>query len=202
MSAQPSTAHNRAFTLTLRQAQIAKLYLYGKTQAEIATEVASTTQQVSRELAIIHARWLSSALRDYNEAKAKELARLDELERTFLAEYQESKTEDGRTTKVTHQWSDEEKKTGNLRPRASLKKILGPTTGDPRFLQGALDCVRERIKILGLVELPPPAPPPERGIVRIEHVVIDAGDAAREVGPGATATRTLTLPPEAVAVRS
>ena len=93
-------------------------------------------------LPILHAEWLASALVDISEAKSRELARLDDLERTYWAGWQRSQdpvevinkraveTHAGRRITVNTQSSDQ--------------------VGDPRFLAGVGWCIEQRCKLLGI----------------------------------------------------
>ena len=121
--------------------RIATLYLMGKRQADIATEIGVNQSQISRDLAVIHKRWRESALVNINEAKHKELARIDELERTYWDAWQRSV---GEVVKTTTSKSD---KDGS---RASIVKEQ--KAGDSAFLSGVLACIEQRCKIFGIYE--------------------------------------------------
>lgn len=75
MATPKRTPTQRAHDLT----RIAELYLTGKRQVDIAAELGITQQQVSYDLQEIHRRWRESTLIDINEAKHRELDRLDQL---------------------------------------------------------------------------------------------------------------------------
>lgn len=64
-------------------AETARLYLRGATQAEIAAKQGVVQQQISKDLKVIQRRWQQSALVDMQAAKARELARIDHLERVY-----------------------------------------------------------------------------------------------------------------------
>lgn len=68
------------FRILSRRTKVAKLYLLGKTQYEIAKEVRCSQGTVGNDLAALREEWLASALLDFGEAKARELARIDNLE--------------------------------------------------------------------------------------------------------------------------
>src|SRR5438094_9713480 len=69
------------FRIAERRKTVASLYLQGKFQAEIAQEVNVDRGTVSRDLKAIEAEWARSGVMDLNVAKARELARNDEVER-------------------------------------------------------------------------------------------------------------------------
>ena len=118
--------------------KIAGLYLTGKTQDAIAQELGVTQQQISYDLKTIQERWRKSALVDLNEAKQRELERIDVLEREYWQAWENSKGEQSRSTAS---------KAGEA-TRAQVVKF--ESAGDPRFLAGVQWCVEQRCKILGL----------------------------------------------------
>ena len=73
------------------RAAIARRYLQGMTQAEIGAELAMTQQMVSYDLQVVRQRWRDSGLRDLDEAKTIELAKIDALEREYWDAWRASK---------------------------------------------------------------------------------------------------------------
>jgi hypothetical protein len=120
--------------------RVAELYLKGWLQVDIAQELNVNQSTISRDLAYLIEEWQAVALYDFNEARARELAKINLLEETYWAEWLTSKDPivkrktakkvDGQTTEATQEVS------------------LG--TGDPRFLQGVQWCIDRRCKLLGL----------------------------------------------------
>jgi hypothetical protein len=126
--------------------EVSNFYLQGWIQAAIAKHLNKTrtyeiTQQtVSNDIKAIQKRWLASSIRDFDDLRAQELAKIDNLERTYWLEYEASKDPvikrktakkvDGQTTEATQE--------------------VGQGTGDPRFLQGVQWCIDRRVKLLGL----------------------------------------------------
>ena len=85
------------------------------------------------------ARWREEALRDISQAKAEELAKLDELEREAWAAWHRGiGRKQVRTTKIG----------GKEGGEVSLRTEV--LNGDPRYLGIVLDCQQRRAKILGL----------------------------------------------------
>lgn len=120
---------------------ISRRYLAGETQAAIGEKLGFTQQQISYDLKAIQKEWLKSSLIDFNEAKACELAKIDNLEITYWNAWDRSnqakrtetttvRGEDGQTISVT------------------IKEEQ--LTGDKRFLDGVESCIDKRIKIFGL----------------------------------------------------
>ena len=134
MSAPKRTEFEREAQLV----EIKDLYLRGETQMSIAAKFGLSQGQISRDLAKIQRRWRESSLVDINEAKQRELERIDTLEREYWQAWEASKGEQQRSTAS---------KEGD-RSRAQIVKY--ESAGDPRFLAGVQWCVEQRCKILGL----------------------------------------------------
>uniref|UniRef100_A0A6M3J0I5 Putative DNA binding, helix-turn-helix domain containing protein n=1 Tax=viral metagenome TaxID=1070528 RepID=A0A6M3J0I5_9ZZZZ len=127
--------------------RIARLYKEGRPQAEIADALGLTPQQVRADLVALHRLWLQTGLLDLDEARGKELVRLDRLEVEYWTGWRESQKDDQTVTEADDSQLGV-KKTVRTRGQA----------GNPAFLQGVMECVRERCKILGLYA-------PERHVV-------------------------------------
>lgn len=125
-----------------RRRDVADLYLSGYTQVEIAAKHRVTQQQISSDLHVLQKQWLDAALMDFNEAKSRELARIDRLEREYWEAWQRSLTEQVKTSKRAKESSkDSSKEAGELRESR---------TGDERFLAGVRWCIEQRLKIFGV----------------------------------------------------
>lgn len=118
--------------------RIARLYLQGKTQAEIAEELGLSQQQISYDLKTIYGRWREDTAINLDEAKCRELARIDLLERTYWEAWQRSLESRQRTRTERGPSGD----------KASVERQ--ELLGDPRYLAGIQWCIAERIKLLGL----------------------------------------------------
>src|SRR5262245_48717225 len=64
-----------------RRRKVTARYIRGETQWSIARAFEVDQATISRDLAAIRNEWLASSLRDFDEARAFELARIDEVER-------------------------------------------------------------------------------------------------------------------------
>jgi hypothetical protein len=120
--------------------RITEMYLRGKFQSEIAEVMEVSQGQISYDLTIIKKRWQESSLVNWDEARQRELARIDELERTYWSAWEASKTE---RTKAR-----QEKNNAGATVKASMEKEQ--RDGNPAFLDGVMKCITERCKILGL----------------------------------------------------
>ncbi len=135
--------------------RITSLYLRGWRQTDIAAELGLTQQQVSYDLRVVQKRWRESTTMNLDEAKQKELSRIDELQNDFWTAWEESK-KDVVTVGV-------EKKSVTLKIKDASGGDIGlpaierkdsrrrtGQSGNPAFLQGVLSCIDRRCKLLGL----------------------------------------------------
>lgn len=125
--------------------RIAELYLQGWLQVDIAQDVGIDQSTVSRDLKAIRDEWLKSTLVDFNEAKAKELARIDAVEVEAWAAYERSKGKREVTTQESAAVGDGE---DNARQKVQIR--TEDRDGDPKWLEIVLKCSEQRRKILGI----------------------------------------------------
>ena len=122
--------------------RIGDCYLKGWLQADIADELGISQATVSRDIKALQQAWLDSALVDFNEAKARELAKVDQLEREYWQAWARS-CEDAETV------TQKAVKTGEEERKEATKTAKGQA-GDPRFLSGVQWCINKRCEILGI----------------------------------------------------
>lgn len=108
--------------------ETARLYCQGLSQAEIGERLGVSQRTISKDLREIQRRWQAACVESISQGKARELARIDELERTYWAAWFDSKRV--KTSKAIKQ---EETRDGN-----------------PAYLQGVMTCIEKRCKLLGL----------------------------------------------------
>lgn len=126
------------------RAEIARLYLMGVTQAEIGERLDMTQPMVSYDLKAIRALWTDSAIRDFDEVKSQELAKIDNLERTYWEAWERSLEQfKSKTIKA--------KGKNPVEAAANAEQTLKTEdrNGDPRFLEGVRWCIDRRCKIFG-----------------------------------------------------
>jgi len=127
-----------------RRRIVADRYLSGTVQAAIAEQLGVNQSTISRDLKALQKAWLASALIDLNDAKARELAKVDRLEREYWTAWERSR-EDAETVKQRGKSADG---TG-IKPE-SIEKTTKGQAGDPRFLAGIQWCIERRCKIIGV----------------------------------------------------
>jgi len=129
---------------TERRKEVAKLYLEAWTQQAIADHFGVNQSTISRDLEAIRQQWVDSAIKDFNQAKATELARIDKLEREYWSGWERSQDEVKKT-------SQKAKTQGDNKPNYVEKaQSVEDRVGDPRYLSGVQWCIEQRCKILGI----------------------------------------------------
>lgn len=130
---------------TLLRAQIAGRYVRGDEQATIAQALGLTQPAISYHLQIIEAEWARQYAAAIDAAKWAQLARVDELERTYWQAWADSREAINRQT----QTADVPDPSKPARP-SRVVQVTEERSGDPRWLAGVQWCIETRCKILGL----------------------------------------------------
>ena len=135
----------------------ARLYLQGNTQQQVREYINSTRpyklslMQICYDIKVIRQRWVESQMIDFNEAKSKELSKIDHLEITYWEAWMRSLQP--QTTeymeKVDDQSSSQARKNVPTYSRKKQKRETKTTTGDVKFLDGVQWCINKRCQILG-----------------------------------------------------
>lgn len=134
--------HREPFEREQQLPEIARRYLQGETQAAIAEALELTQQTVSNDLREIRSRWRESSVRDFDEAKAQELAKIDLIEAEFWQQWERSKE-----LKRTRKHEEGVTERGDL---IKMTVIEEQRCGNPVYLNGVMSCVERRCKLLGL----------------------------------------------------
>lgn len=132
----------RDVRIAQRRRGVTEMYLQGYTQAEIAVKWNVTQQQISNDLITLQAAWRDDAKRSIDDIQSRELARIDQLERTYREAWERSCQD--RTIKSAKE-KDSTRETSKEKAARSE-----PRDGDPRFLEGIRWCIEQRLKIFGL----------------------------------------------------
>src|SRR5262249_54538628 len=115
------------------------------THNEIAKRLNVSRQQIGYDLKVLQRRWQESALADFNAKKAAELAKVDELERTYWEAWERSCQAREVSTQERTQGGDGRADDGRLKAGVRKEK----RDGNPEFLRGVERCIEMRCKILG-----------------------------------------------------
>jgi hypothetical protein len=159
--------------------RISQLYLQGELQADIAASLSLSQATVSRALKALQAEWLRSALIDINEAKARELAKIDALEVEYWSAWKRSQedAEVENLEQIGKPQTVKNKETGQDEQQivnAHLKKSTRREgqSGNPAFLEGVRKCIEMRCKIIG-IEAPVKSEIEHKGEMVLRRVGID-----------------------------
>jgi hypothetical protein len=126
------------------QAIVAELYLKGWQQVDIADHLTAefgieySVEMIKRDLRLVRERWLKSSLRDFDELRSEQLAKLDLMELQTWEQWARS-------------CADYSKKTTGTGPQGPIDKTeTGSQSGDPRYINVLLSIIERRCKLLGL----------------------------------------------------
>lgn len=143
-----------------RRRKASILYMEGKTQWEIAVALSTTQKTISEDLATVRKQWLESSVMNFNERKAEELAKLDNLERLAMEGWLRS-CEDAEIKKSSRELvrvpilNTAKKPTGRFKlvpSKVHQDKVVKGQAGDPRFIQEARECIKLRMQVFGMFE--------------------------------------------------
>jgi hypothetical protein len=161
-----------------RRENVAKRYVKGFSMRQIAFEMEESLTTVFRDIKAVQGDWQENARRSISEHKAKELARLDNLE--FHA-WQCLAMSQGDVVVTTHRGKGKAAaapaacpkcsaamagamtcpKCGFVCPTAGTEvtrqEVKKKSAGDARFMKIILECIRQRCVILGLQSAIPQA---------------------------------------------
>lgn len=143
-----------ALRVASRRAKVARLVLTGTTnQYEIAERLGMDPvkgqPQISRDISTIEAAWKASAIRDLDEAKGKELERLDVLESEYWAAWERSKRQ---RTRRRERASERPGKDGATYHETYAEQTKEKRDGNPKFLDGVEKCIKLRCQILSILQ--------------------------------------------------
>lgn len=124
--------------------KIAGLLLKSWTVPMIARELKLSEATINREKRILVEEWKKAAADDIDAVKAKELQKLDDLEREARKEWERSK--EAYTKKVVEDLIGRGGESGRAK-KAKIETI--EQLGDPRYLAIIQGCMDRRAKILG-----------------------------------------------------
>lgn len=155
MAATKRTPTQREYDL----GRITTLYLTGHSQRDIAKVIGLDQAQINYDLKEIRKRWRESSLVEFNEAKHRELARIDELETAYWDAWRRSTVELVRTTQRRGTRDEDAPAPTKGAAKSILPKTFEEATvvkeqqvGNPAFLTGVQWCIEQRCKILGIYE--------------------------------------------------
>lgn len=139
----PGIKRTRAQKIKDRET-IATLRLQALTLEQIVQQTGLSKSTVQRTLRELQAEWQARAAAATDEVKARELAKLDQLERETWSEWHRSKED----------WVKKSVKKGGdvagVKSSPETKVDTGGQCGDPRYLNVLLGIQERRAKLLGI----------------------------------------------------
>lgn len=144
---------SKKMQIELRLEKVSAMYLSGKTQREIAEELGVSQVTISRDLDALQKRWQANAIRNTDALKEEELEKIRLIEREYWEAWNKSKA-----PRIFKSAASTQVKGGGVKKGArggdagkDVKQMEETTSdGDPRFLNGLLECSDRRRKIKGL----------------------------------------------------
>lgn len=137
------------------RAIVSELYMRGKTIIEIVEIMRTqygeeiTFSNVKNDLIAMRDNWRNAALMDFDTALSKELARLDQLERTYWSAWELSlKKKEIATAEKIEDTTGADKE--HAFTRTKTKRMSVERDGNVLYLQGIERVISQRAKLLGL----------------------------------------------------
>ena len=139
-----------------RQARVGEAYLSGRAQYLIAQDEGVDPSTITRDLEALHAGWLERHDLATGKKKARELARIDRVEREAWAAWDRSVGEvsksSTKTKAIAQKYVEHPERGPELVSQSAIEKTVHTEqhAGDPRFLSVVQKCIDQRRAILGL----------------------------------------------------
>jgi hypothetical protein len=142
----PGRNSQERFRILERRRRVASLYLRGISQWEIGRQLGVTQQCVAKDVRALEKEWLASAVVDIDAAKAKELARIDRLERVAWRAWRRSCERKEKATTRMEKKLDEDAK----QAKTVTSKQTELRDGNPEYLKRVEWCISKRCELLKL----------------------------------------------------
>jgi transcriptional regulator with XRE-family HTH domain len=154
-----------------RRKDVARLYIKGWTQTEIAEKLGKAQGTISSDLRIVQKEWRRSAVKAFESRHAIEIRKLDALERELWRAWEESLKPKRRVQIVKDPESGKETNRSNLTEQ----------NGDPRFLALVQKCALARSELLQPRGAPQESPADVRAQFRLRRDrILAVAQALRE----------------------
>lgn len=153
----PTVGPTREMELLNRRYRVARMYMEGRPQHEIAAVVGVTDGVVAADLGRIREEWRKLSLLGIQERTEQELAKLDHVEAVAWEAWGRS-CKDGEVVTERTESARVSVKGGKapqhilVPTRTVQERTVRGSSGDPRFLDRIAWCVETRLKMLGLLK--------------------------------------------------
>jgi hypothetical protein len=142
----PGRNSQERFRILERRRRVASLYLRGISQWEIGRQLGVTQQCVAKDVRALEKEWLASAVVDIDAAKAKELARIDRLERVAWRAWRRScERKEKATTRMEKKLAEDAKQAKTVTSKQTELR-----DGNPEYLKRVEWCISKRCELLKL----------------------------------------------------
>jgi hypothetical protein len=122
------------------------MYLQGMSQWEIGRQLGVTQQCIAKDVHALEKEWLASAVVAIDAAKAKELARIDRLERVAWRAWRRScQRKEKATTRMERKLDEDAQKAKTVTSKATELR-----DGNPEYLKRVEWCISKRCELLKL----------------------------------------------------
>jgi len=142
----PGRNAQERFRILERRKRVAALYLQGVSQWEIGRQLGVTQQCIAKDVRALEKDWQASAVVDIDAAKAKELARIDRLERVAWQAWRRSCQRREKASTRLEKRLDEDAKQG----KTVTSKQTELRDGNPEYLKRVEWCINKRCELLKL----------------------------------------------------
>jgi hypothetical protein len=182
------------FRILERRKRVAGMYLQGMSQWEIGRQLGVTQQCIAKDVHALEKEWLASAVVAIDAAKAKELARIDRLERVAWRAWRRScQRKEKATTRMERKLDEDAQKAKTVTSKATELR-----DGNPEYLKRVEWCISKRCELLklnppqrlehgGSAEMPPIQTEMQveltraQRFVRIASILADSGIVSPDV---------------------
>ena len=129
---------------------IAEMYCRGVYQTQIARELDLARTTVTADLKVVRAIWRDRAVASFDQHVANELAKIDNLERTYWEAWEKSQRPRKSKEKASSHISRNEEGRIGAQSESASTEVEPERDGNPNFLMGVERCIKQRIDLLGL----------------------------------------------------
>ena len=193
----PGRNSQERFKILERRKRVAGMYLRGISQWEIGRQLGVTQQCIAKDVQALEKEWLASAVVDIDAARAKELARVDRLERIAWRAWRRScQRKERASTRLEKTLED-----GPKQGKTVSSKQSEARDGNAEYLKRVEWCINKRCELLklnppqrlehgGSAELPPIQTESRveltraQRFVRLAALLADAGVVSADRGAG------------------
>jgi hypothetical protein len=134
------------FRILERRKRVAGMYLQAMSQWEIGRQLGVTQQCIAKDIHALEKEWLASAIVAIVTAKAKELARIDRLERVAWRAWRRScQRKEKATTRMERKLNEDAQRAKTVTSKATELR-----DGNPEYLKRVEWCINKRCELLKL----------------------------------------------------